>query len=78
MPNIWNCEHPLHDPHDKQGKYIGRSGVHPHDRFVRRTTFVRSDGRERLYERSHERICRVCIERDEKQRRDSTGQGVLT
>lgn len=56
MTDRWTCESPLH---------VGmRWEVHPMDRYTRRQTFMRTDGRVRLHEESLDRICHECIDRE--------------
>lgn len=62
MTDRWACEDPEHDT-VRDGE---RSRVHPKDRFTFRTTYYRADGKERLHERSHQRICRPCVKRRER------------
>jgi hypothetical protein len=47
--------------------------VHPVDRFVRRETFMRADGKTRLFEKNRDRICLACITKE----RRPAGQEVL-
>ena len=67
MSEAWFCEYPEHDG--------DRRVYAPADRFTKRETYMRADGRVRLHERSVMRVCRACIRLDTDE--PATGQGAL-
>lgn len=53
--SAWACQSEHH---------VGdRTRVHPHDRYAKRITYVRADGKERLFERTvpDPNRCRACV-----------------
>lgn len=53
---VWACE--------AEGHEGSRTEVHPLDRFTRRQTFMRADGKQRLGEKNLDRICRWCVRKE--------------
>jgi len=66
----WFCEYPDHEG----TRYV----LSPMDRFSKRVTFVRADGKQRLNEKviPGGRICRACIAKEEAKGIDPN-QGAL-
>lgn len=67
---LFDCEYPAH---------VGRRRVtQPADRFTKRTTYMRIDGKVRLHEKSGMRFCRACVELDADANPELEGQEALT